>query len=114
MTDNHDAIKNDPRWHAARADCLDRDDYTCQQCGATEDLTVDHRVPLEVLFAHGITPDAIELALDLANLVCLCRPCNGRKSDRVDPSTVTRHTWISPYYQCLAWLETERETAGVL
>lgn len=114
MSDNHSAIKNDPRWHAARGECLDRDGYTCQRCGATDDLTADHIVPLDLLFAHGITDDAIEQALDVDNLTTLCRPCNSRKAEHVDPTTVTRHTWVSPHYRVLAWLEERHEPEPIL
>ncbi len=113
MSANHLAIKNDPRWHAARADCLDRDGYQCQECGSEDDLTVDHRIPLDVLFAHGITPEAIDQALDVDNLQTLCRPCNSRKGERIDPRSVTRHDWASPYYPQLAWIE-DREAASIL
>ena len=42
----------------------------CSTCGATDDLTVDHIVPLTQ------RPD---LAYELTNLDILCRSCNGAK-----------------------------------
>lgn len=48
-----------------------RDDFTCQKCGATEDLTLDHIKPWSL---GG--PDTVE------NLRVLCRPCNSRKGAR--------------------------------
>lgn len=51
----------------------------CSACGATADLTVDHRVPLE----DGGDP------YDLDNLDVLCRPCNSRKGSQGDAPT----TW---------------------
>lgn len=63
-----------------------RDDFTCQGCG------------LRPVFDNGdlILPDLSKLAIDhiypyskggstsLANLQVLCRPCNGRKRDKID------------------------------
>lgn len=49
-----------------------RDEFTCQECGATEDLTLDHIKPWSL---GG--PDTVE------NLRVLCRPCNSRKGDRL-------------------------------
>lgn len=48
-----------------------RDDFTCQECGATEDLTLDHIKPWSL---GG--PDTVD------NLRVLCRPCNSRKGDK--------------------------------
>lgn len=93
---NHDAIKNDPRWKAVRVQCFDRDDWTCQTCGAEDDLQADHRIPLDVLFAGGITAETIDLALDLDNLVTLCRSCNARKGARQDIGQAERLDWIHP------------------
>lgn len=93
----HTYIKNDPRWKAVRVEVLDRDDRTCQECSALDDLTVDHIVPLDVLFAGGVTPAAIEEALDPDNLVVLCRSCNGRKGANYAASdAIQRHTWANP------------------
>lgn len=47
---------------------FERDNFRCVLCGATDDLTVDHIVPL----ALGGTND-------LDNLHTLCRSCNCRK-----------------------------------
>jgi 5-methylcytosine-specific restriction endonuclease McrA len=49
-----------------------RDGYTCQYCGATSRLTVDHVVPRS---RGGQT--------NWANLVTACSPCNLRKADRL-------------------------------
>ena len=48
-----------------------RDNFACQKCGATENLTLDHIHP----WSKG-GPDTVE------NLRVLCRPCNSRKGDR--------------------------------
>ena len=49
----------------------ERDNHTCQKCGATEDLSLDHIHPWSI---GG--PDTED------NLQVLCRPCNSRKGDR--------------------------------
>lgn len=46
----------------------------CAECKATNDLTVDHIVPLVDLH-----PD---LRYEISNLKVLCRRCNSRKGDR--------------------------------
>jgi DNA-directed RNA polymerase subunit RPC12/RpoP len=48
-----------------------RDGYRCLECGAREDLSVDHIQPV----SKGGTDDA-------ANLRTLCRSCNSRKGAR--------------------------------
>lgn len=83
MSANHVAIKNDPRWHAARAACLERDGATCQACGSTEQPEADHKQPLQL----GGDP------FDLANLQTLCKPCNVRKG--TTPLVAEQVTWIS-------------------
>lgn len=50
---------------------LERDSYTCQHCGSTTDLAVDHIVP-EVWGGKTI-PE---------NLQTLCRSCNCKKADK--------------------------------
>jgi 5-methylcytosine-specific restriction enzyme A len=58
---------------AVRDYVLQRDQYQCRGCGATQELTIDHIVPL----AKGGTDD-------LSNLQTLCRSCNSRKQDQFD------------------------------
>ncbi|MGW5408975.1 HNH endonuclease [Streptomyces spiralis] len=55
-----------------RAFVFDRDGHRCQQCGATQDLELDHVHPWSL--GGPDTPD---------NLQVLCRTCNGRKRDSV-------------------------------
>jgi len=50
----------------------DRDGWKCVECGAHDNLTVDHIIPL----SKGGTDD-------LANLQTMCGSCNSRKGDRV-------------------------------
>lgn len=49
-----------------------RDNYTCQGCGSTENLSVDHRIPRA---KNG--PD------DLSNYRTLCRTCNSKKGSKL-------------------------------
>lgn len=50
----------------------DRDDWTCQQCGSGDDITLDHVIPIS---KGGTNSDG--------NLQTLCRPCNSSKKDLV-------------------------------
>lgn len=61
-----------PQLKLSRRSILARDNYTCQYCGHRgPDLTVDHVIPRRL---GGPT------AWD--NLVCCCKKCNTRKSDK--------------------------------
>jgi 5-methylcytosine-specific restriction endonuclease McrA len=114
VSDNHRHIKNLPEWKAARAECFERDDHQCQcpgcnlhdgWCGATEKLQADHTTPLDVLFADGVTPEAIALACDVDGLLTMCGSCNGSKGASTDVVTI-RHTWVNPRYaETLGWLD---------
>jgi hypothetical protein len=55
-----------------RREVMERDGHRCLECGATDQLSLDHIVP----YSHG-GPDTVE------NLRVLCRPCNSRKGNRV-------------------------------
>jgi 5-methylcytosine-specific restriction enzyme A len=66
---------------AARNYVFDRDNHTCQNCGATEKLTIDHIIPL----AEGGSND-------LSNLQTLCLRCNTSKGDRLNPRFQRRFT----------------------
>lgn len=58
------------RYHLA-PQLLDAADHTCLTCGATDDLTIDHIIPM----VKGGTDNP-------SNLQVLCRQCNSRKKDR--------------------------------
>lgn len=90
MSKHHDAIKNDPRWKAARAACLDRDDHACVECGSDERLEADHIIELAV---------APELAFELENLRTLCRTCHEKRSAAGVGGKIKRVEWINPKYQ---------------
>lgn len=70
---NHPAYKGGdpdyrgPQWDAIREVALQRDNYTCQDCGNRDDLAVHHIVP------WAKTQDN-----SLSNLVTLCRACHSR------------------------------------
>jgi hypothetical protein len=52
---------------------MERDEYTCQRCSATENLSLDHIIP----YSFG-GPDTEE------NLRVLCRSCNSSRGNRVE------------------------------
>ena len=62
-----------PELKLSRRTIFARDNYTCQYCGmVTKDLTIDHIIPKR---AGG--PATWE------NLVCCCKKCNAKKSDKL-------------------------------
>ncbi len=62
-----------PELKLSRRTIFARDNYTCQYCGAmTKDLTIDH-----------VTPKRLGGKASWENLVCCCRKCNMRKSDKL-------------------------------
>ena len=67
--------RHGPNWYSARRRALERDEHTCQHCGATERLHVHHELPGR-LFAS--TRDANELD----NLITLCDRCHRREESR--------------------------------
>jgi len=70
-----------PNWESQKRRARARDDYTCQECGATEDalgysLSVHHEEPFK---SFGYIPgenDHYKQANELANLTSLCRICH--------------------------------------
>lgn len=59
-------------WKRLRQTILERDGHKCNYCGATDDLAVDHIIPL----SRGGTNDP-------ENLTPACKPCNSSKGDRL-------------------------------
>ena len=62
-----------PELKLSRRTIFARDNYMCQYCGTTaKDLTIDHVIPKR----HGGKGT-------WENLVCCCRKCNMKKSDKL-------------------------------
>jgi len=62
-----------PELKLSRRTVFARDNYTCQYCGSTaKDMTIDHVIPKR---SGG--------AATWDNLVCCCRKCNMKKSDKL-------------------------------
>src|SRR5256885_1428237 len=62
-----------PELKLSRRTVFARDNYTCQYCGSTtKDMTIDHVLPKR----HGGNAS-------WENLVCCCRKCNMKKSDKL-------------------------------
>jgi 5-methylcytosine-specific restriction endonuclease McrA len=60
-----------------REGVMRRDGGRCQECGSTENLAIDHRVP----WTEGGS------STDPENLQVLCRTCNSRKGARMGPAS---------------------------
>lgn len=65
-------FKKKPIPSRARFLVMHRDNHECKQCGATEDLTIDH-----------IHPESKGGTNDIENLQVLCRRCNCSKGVKV-------------------------------
>lgn len=60
-----------PLLRLSRHSIMARDSYTCQYCGATRELTIDHVIPRWMGGPHT-----------WENLVACCRRCNLKKGDK--------------------------------
>lgn len=110
MSRHHHAIRNDPRWKAARLECLERDAYACRDCGVTEEELEEAGAPLEdrIQADHVVELSvAPELALEVDNLEARCGPCNRRRHTEGAATAPRRLHWINPTYAHTL------ETAGV-
>tara|TARA_Y100000815_G_scaffold232876_2_gene223921 strand:- start:141176 stop:141787 length:612 start_codon:yes stop_codon:yes gene_type:complete len=65
--------KRGPHWQSIKRAILKRDNYECQECCATGDLHVHHKVPFRMF-------DDADVANHEDNLISLCPPCH-RKAD---------------------------------
>jgi 5-methylcytosine-specific restriction endonuclease McrA len=61
----------DPRWRKTRKRVLERDDHTCQRCGAPA-THVHHEPPVTTLLARGDSP------FDDQHCQAVCASCAGR------------------------------------
>lgn len=59
-------------WSRLREMVFERDGYECRYCGCTDELAVDHIIPL----SRGGTNDP-------ENLTPACKPCNSSKRDKL-------------------------------
>jgi len=61
-------------------------DFSCQQCGNREELTVDHKFGKAYLRHLGLNPlDLNEMFTDTSNYWILCRSCHDWKTEIFDP-----------------------------
>lgn len=94
----YSAKLKDPRWQKMRLKIMERDNWTCQQCGDDNStLHVHHKS-----YAYGCDPwDYPE-----TNLVTLCEDCHEREQDR--------KTWESDLIQCLRRIGLHADGIAVL
>jgi len=59
-----------PISHQIKWKVWKRDNFTCQDCGTQDNLSVDHK-----------TPESYGGTLEMDNLQTLCRGCNSKKSN---------------------------------
>lgn len=93
-----------PELRLSRRSILARDNYTCQYCGHTaRDLTIDH-----------IIPKRMGGKATWENLVCCCKKCNGKKSDKtleqanMKPMKQPRRPRYVPFISLTKYLEGAR------
>jgi 5-methylcytosine-specific restriction endonuclease McrA len=94
-------ISGNPERHwkvppVSRREVLRRDNHTCQYCGSTRHLTLDHVIPRSK--GGGHTWD---------NVVTACQRCNTSKGSRLLPETgmVLRTKPKAPMHPALAFAE---------
>ncbi len=64
-----------PNWHQQRKKALERDDYTCQRCGAEPD-EIGRNPDVHHIDRTALVNGDYETANRLDNLICLCRTCH--------------------------------------
>ena len=82
-----------------RNQVFDRDGGECQECGTTEDLTIDHIIPRT---KNGPT--------ELDNLQLLCRTCNSRKGNRTRQQAHRSRNAVTAKSQHVTAPDTETDT----
>lgn len=92
-----------PALRLSRHSILARDGYTCQYCGSTRDLTIDHVVPRWMGGPHT-----------WENLITCCRKCNLKKADKTPKQanmkmkTQPRRPKFIPYISLTQYLRAVR------
>lgn len=99
MSRHHVTFKNDPRWKAVRAACIERDGC-CVRCQSIDQLEADHIIRVS---------DEPALTFELDNLQTLCRPCHIEKEREYSEQENVRNNWINPSYEYLADLINEEK-----
>lgn len=82
-----------------RQEIYDRDGNACVYCGATEDLTLDHKVP--EMHGGDHSPD---------NLQTACRRCNAKKRDLTHEEYIARNGGVTPCNATETGQRTEAKT----
>ena len=79
-----------------RREVLKRDRHTCQYCGHTKQLTLDHVIPRSKGGKHSWD-----------NVVTACERCNGRKGDRtpIQAGMPLRNQLKAPVHPAVAFAE---------
>lgn len=70
-------VYDSPKWEPLRQRVFKRDGRKCKKCGSTEDLQIDHRLPLSKF---------PELAFCFDNLRPLCKKDNQKKGAKIQIS----------------------------
>jgi hypothetical protein len=81
-------------WKAYELRRMKQDIGYCENCGRTEQLTIDHIIPQAVLKMMGIDP--LE-ERDLRNFQLLCKICNGNKKNYLDFSNMRTKPLLLEY-----------------
>lgn len=95
-----------------------RDGVKCAKCGSTNELTIDHIIPISLLEFLGIKKEhSYNFKKHGANLQLLCRACNSLKSNRVDwtdkRSLPLLQSYIDKLHEDLSDEEHERDNDSV-
>ncbi|MCU0566146.1 MAG: HNH endonuclease [Oculatellaceae cyanobacterium Prado106] len=79
-----------------RREVLRRDNHSCQYCGVTKSLTLDHVIPRSKGGLHSWD-----------NVVAACERCNSKKGDRLlhETDMVLRHKPKAPTHPAVAFAE---------
>lgn len=70
----------------------------CVKCGDTRNLTVDHIVPVVILYQFTLNVDDSHYNLE-ENFQILCRYCNLMKGGRIDPGNPKTYSVLAGLMQ---------------